>query len=267
MNRARILSKTRRGVAYALILYAVLVPIAAMWLVPVGLYPMDDRRFADPRFSFILVAADDGFNLPIAVNEGGDFTDVVIFFPGNVGARSLFVPAVEPHIREGRTVILSPYRSAEALGGRADEALFKSDALAVHDAVKARYPNASIHLEGYSMGTGLALHVAARRDVASVLLLAPFDKACALMARIVPYPHCLNPFIDRWRSVHDAPFVEARTFVLHGGSDQIIPPKRSEPLTHLIQNAERRIIAGADHGTIISAQAVGSARQKLRAAN
>ena len=100
----------------------------------------------------------------------------------------------------------------------------KVDALAAFDAIPEtiREPGGII-VQGFSLGTGLALHVAARRKVNGVILSAPFSKLCSLMTRASLLPACWLPGVDTWKSALDAREVDTPVLVVHGLADSLIP--------------------------------------------
>ena len=77
----------------------------------------------------------------------------------------------------------------------APAAWFKADALVLFDAIPELTPEAGpVHVLRYSLGRGIALHVAAYRPVASVLLEAPYARLCDLMTKKPWAPACLIPW-------------------------------------------------------------------------
>ncbi len=104
-------------------------------------------------------------------------------------------------------------------------------------------------VQGFSLGTGVATHVAARRDVDAVILTAPYDRLCRLMAARSRLPACLLPYVQKWNSLDDARKIGTGTLVLHGTEDALIPPAYSESLGELA-HVERVLIDGAAHSDV-----------------
>jgi hypothetical protein len=207
--------------------YGAYVLVASL-AAPRILYPFGQEPFRHPAFEMRAVASD-GLELPVAVHAGRPGAPVVLIFVGNYGARGAFGPLVEPFLRAGFTVAVAPYRGAEGLPGPTREAQFKADALAVFDALPELAPpgEGAVHLLGYSLGSGLALHVAAHREVASVLLEAPFARLCEVMTRKAWAPACLIPWVPRWDSLALVPDVVAPVFIAQGVRDEVIPSRES----------------------------------------
>ncbi len=159
--------------------------------VPSAIYPFDDRPFSADTFEEAQVG-----DLPVRVADAGPGAPVVLYFMGNAGSLAYFTDILTHHRAQGRSVVAMTYRGGGGVPGHPTEAGLKADALAVFDAVPdlLRDPGA-VALHGYSLGTGLALHVAARRDADAVVLTAPYARLCELMAQQSLLPACRMPKI------------------------------------------------------------------------
>jgi alpha-beta hydrolase superfamily lysophospholipase len=118
--------------------------------------------------------------------------------------------------------------------------------------VRSRWPGRPILVHGYSLGTGLALHVAARQKVDLLVLEAPHAGLCRLMTRAALVPACLLPFVQRWDTSGDASKVTAPVLVLHGDEDQVIPIGEGRRLFAALPDGLGRFIAikGGRHETL-----------------
>ena len=84
-------------------------------------------------------------------------------------------------------------------------------------------PHGPVFFQGYSLGTGLALHVAARRDFAGLLLDAPYARLCEVMAARAWLPACLMPFVQKWNSLADVASLAMPVLIQQGTADQVVP--------------------------------------------
>jgi pimeloyl-ACP methyl ester carboxylesterase len=199
-------------------------------------------------FLRVELTAEDGTE--ISVQEAQGDGPIVLYFMGNAGALSAFDPPLQTHAAAGRHVIAMEYRGGAGRPGVPDETVLKSDALKVADWALAKGKPLVLH--GYSLGTGLAVHVASSREVAQVVLEAPFDRLCALMARRSVLPACFMPGVQRWDTLADAPSVRAPVLILHGSEDVLIPPERSHILANAFSSVERHLLDGAGHLDVFS---------------
>lgn len=235
--------------AYAL--YA----IAMVLLHPRFIYPFFPEPFEHPVYTRL----DLGNAGPVLyAHDAGEGAPVVVYFMGNVGALGPFLPMLEHHRTAGRSIVAMGYRGGGGLPGEPSETQLKSDALQAFDAVpQAIAQPGKVVVQGYSLGTGLALHVAARRDVDAVILSAPYAKLCRLMARASYLPACRLPGVQTWNSEKDAATAEKPTLVLHGTADALIPIEEGRRLFNVLKfdgHVLNRMveIQGAGHNNLIS---------------
>src|SRR3970282_1389931 len=110
-------------------------------------------------------------------------TDAVIYFGGNAQP----VHAMRADLAQwfpGHSSYLVPYRGYGASDGVPGERALTADALALYDLVRSKHRDGSITVIGRSLGSGVASHLAARRPVARLVLVTPFDS----MARLAHGP-------------------------------------------------------------------------------
>jgi pimeloyl-ACP methyl ester carboxylesterase len=224
--------------AAAWLVAAVLGTYAAYGLVMIRLHPAFLYPFAAEeawvegfaRAEVPVAGAD-----PVGVLVGGPPDGPpVLFFMGNAGALGLFEPWLTLHSHAGRRVVAMEYRGGGGLAGQPSEARLKADALAVHDWVAGQGGPVTVH--GFSLGAGLAVHVAARRPVAAAILEAPFSSACRMMARAALLPACLMP-VQRWDSAAEAGALAAPVLVIHGDADEVIPIGEGRRLARAVEAA------------------------------
>lgn len=94
-----------------------------------------------------------------------------------------------------------------------------------------RLPLEQIKIFGRSIGTGPALHLAAKFKVAGLVLVTPFLSVRTLFKdRVGPLSH----FVDEWfQNDEHMRNVQSPTMIIHGRGDRIIPWKHSEELYKL----------------------------------
>lgn len=238
----------RRVLAGASILLALYLVWAALmvWAHPRLIYPFFQDRTDLPGFRQVTEVMPDGTEIAWQVSDGVGPT--ILYFMGNAGALNAFGPSLARHQSAGRRVVALEYRGGAGRPGVPSEAALKADALRAADHALAYGDPVVVH--GYSLGTGLAIHVAARRKVAGAVLEAPYSRLCALMARAAYLPACHMPFVQRWDTLADARDVVAPVLMLHGAEDRLIPPAQADALDAALAASRRVIVDGADHQTI-----------------
>ena len=220
---------------------------------PQFLYPFADASFDQPGFAVTTAGSRD---VPVTLSEGSGEV-AVLYFMGNAGALAYFVAPLQMHQDADRTVAAMQYRGGGGVAGAPSEAVLKADALVAFDWLAARH-DGPIVVHGFSMGTGLAVHVAARRDVAAVILDAPYMRMCELMARASLLPACQLPSVQRWDTAADLTLVTAPVLVQAGDADDVIPPDNSRAIAKALRDNNTpvtlQIVEGAGHNDLMFAE-------------
>ncbi|MEO0913122.1 MAG: prolyl oligopeptidase family serine peptidase, partial [Pseudomonadota bacterium] len=208
-------------------------------------YPFDPEPFVDPDWTQRSIIAPDGTEIPVAMRQGDRAAPVLLYFIGNGGSRRFFRTPLNRFADAGFTVVTMAYRGGEGVPGLKREATLKSDALALYDQLGdvLGFEPRVVHAKGYSLGTGVAAHVAAEREVGSLLLLAPYDRLCRLMGQRSYTPACQIPWIDRWDSAALMEEVTAPVMIVHGRADELIPVAYGERLAAAAEAAGRDVTA------------------------
>ena len=153
----------------------------------------------------------------------------------------------------GWALLAVNYRGYGGNPGRPGEAAIAADALAIHDWAVARgdVEPARVVVIGRSLGSGAAVHLAAARKLAGVVLVTPFDSLTAVaqnLYRFVPVGWLLrHPFDSHAR----AAAVDIPMLALVAGRDTLIPPAHARRLFEAWRGPkEWHLIADADHNSI-----------------
>lgn len=217
---------------------------AMVWFHPRFVYPFQPDDVVLPGFSRVQLESDDG--TPIYVQQHPGDGPILLYFMGNAGAVWMFESAFTRHIAAGRHVIALEYRGGAGRPGQPSETALKADALRAADYALSH--DKPVIVQGFSLGTGLAVHVSARRDVEGTILTAPYDRLCRLMAKASFLPACLLP-VQRWDAIGDARNAVGPILVLHGERDALIPPSSSAGFLD-IPGLRRVLIPSAAHNDI-----------------
>src|SRR5262245_17605652 len=119
----------------------------------------------------------------------------------------------------GFSVLAYDYQGYGTSQGRATEKGAYDDENAAYDYLVAnlKAPPDRIIIFGRSVGTGPAVHLAARRPVAALILQSPFLSAVRVLTRIP-----LLPF-DKFPNYKDIRQVRCPVLIFHGDQDEVIP--------------------------------------------
>jgi pimeloyl-ACP methyl ester carboxylesterase len=151
----------------------------------------------------------------------------LLYFGGNADDVSLSrddAAAFAP----GHTVYLVSYRGYGHSSGEPSEAALAADAIALFDHVAASH--ASVDVLGRSLGSGVAVHVAAVRPVRRLALVTPFDSVLRVGQAHYPWVPMAWLLKDPFESWTRAPKLAMPVFIVIAGQDDVIPPPHSEAL-------------------------------------
>lgn len=188
--------------------------------------------------------------------------DAIIYFGGNAEDVSLNIPEFSRWFR-GHTVYLLNYRGYGGSSGSPTEAGLYRDAEAIFDFAKALHGNVSVI--GRSLGSGVATHLAAVRNLDRLVLVTPFDSFASMAHALYPlFPTSLL-LKDTYDSKSRAGRINVPVLLLAAEFDEIVPLENSERLAAAIDPAllTMRVIESTAHNSIGSSPAYGLALQNF----
>jgi fermentation-respiration switch protein FrsA (DUF1100 family) len=159
---------------------------------------------------------------------------VVLYFQGNGGALNLRAQRFARIVADGTGLLALSYRGYGGSTGRPSEAGLLRDAEATYAYAAARYPAERLVPYGESLGSGVAVALAAEHIVGKVILEAPFTSAVDIGAAAYPFLPVRLLMHDTFRSDERIGKVTAPVLVLHGARDTIVPISYGERLYALI---------------------------------
>jgi fermentation-respiration switch protein FrsA (DUF1100 family) len=191
-----------------------------------------------------------------------DNKSVVLDFHGNGGAIRYRTGRYHPLIADGFGLVALSYRGYGGSSGRPSEEGLIEDANAAYAFAKSRYPAEGFVFWGESLGTGVAIALAAVKPVARMVLEAPYSSAVDIAASAYPFVPVRWLMKDQFRSDLRIGKIKAPVLIIHGELDDVIPITSGERLYALITAPKRFLrIAGAGHGDLASHGAVEAGKR------
>ncbi len=234
---------------------AIGVPLLA-WLLQERMMffprPLETRLSPHPNVEELTLAAADGVKLRGWLVKGdGTPAPLVIYFGGNAEEVSWLTGVAEQFA--GWSLLLVNFRGyGESEGKPGEEELF-ADALAIYDYAKRR-PDVNperVVAMGRSLGSGVAVHLAAHRPLRGVILVSPYDSVVEVARRHYPYLPVSLLLRHRFDSISHAPQIEAPLLCLAATQDRVIPVAHSRALFDAWRGAKTwREVPLADHDSI-----------------
>lgn len=145
------------------------------------------------------------------------------------------------------TVYLLAYRGYGASDGSPEERALKADALALYDRVSAEH--AAVDVLSRSVGTGVALHLAARRAIGRLAMITPYDSLVAVAGHHYPWVPVDWLLHQRFDAAADARGVRVPTLLLVARQDEIIPPVHAQALANAFPQPPHMQWLDTDHNT------------------
>ncbi len=173
----------------------------------------------------------------------------LIYFGGNAEDTGSSVAEFAAAI-DDRTLVFAQYRGYGGSTGAPSESALVADAIALFDRLAPDHDD--IAVVGRSLGSGVAVQLAARRPVSSLVLVTPFDSLVAVGQAALPWVPVSLLARDRYESARIAPAVTARALLLVAEEDRIVPPRRAQALFEAFPpgRAELALVEGAGHNDI-----------------
>lgn len=147
----------------------------------------------------------------------------------------------------GFSVLAYDYEGYGTSEGKPSESAAYEDENAAYDYLTqtARIPGDKIIIYGRSLGSGPAVHLAARRPVAALILQSPFVSAFRVLTKVP-----LLPF-DKFPNYKDIGRLHCPLLIIHGESDSVINPWHGRKLFELANEPKRYLsVPRADHNDL-----------------
>ncbi len=150
------------------------------------------------------------------------------------------------------TVYLVNYRGYGSNQGKPTEQGLFSDAIAIYDQILVLHT--SISLMGRSLGSGVAVYLASKRDIEQLFLLTPYDSIAKLAQTHYPYLPAQYLIKDRFDSIDYARNISIPVLIVTAELDRVVPVKHAEKLRDQFTRARvsYHMIAGASHNNVTS---------------
>jgi pimeloyl-ACP methyl ester carboxylesterase len=177
-----------------------------------------------------------------------DEKPVIVYFHGNGGALAWRNERFGRLIANGAGLVALSYRGYGGSSGSPTELGLKQDAAAAYAFAASLYGAERIVLWGESLGTNLAIAIAAEHPVARVVLESPHPSVAAVAASIYWFIPARWLIKDPFRSDLIVGKITKPILVLHGEQDRIIPIRFAEQLYEMITAPKQFVrLPGAGH--------------------
>lgn len=186
--------------------------------------------------------------VPVREHEG---SRAIIYFGGN-GEDVSWALREFAHIFPKHALYFMHYRGYCGSTGSPSEVAIQADAKRLFELVSTKH--SQVTLVGRSLGTGVAIRLAAEQQVERLILITPYDSIVNIASSRFPLLPVRLLLLDRYDSARYAPLVTAPTRIIAAENDEVIPLRNTQSLFDLFQPgvATMQVIPGAGHNSISS---------------
>ena len=160
----------------------------------------------------------------------------VILFHGNASLGLDRAHLAGVFAARGLRLVLAEYPGYGPRGGAPTEPALVADGAALYAAILRRFPDAPVLLAGESLGTGVAVQVAARqttRPPSRLLLLTPFLSLAETAAHAYWFLPARYLIKDRFDSARQLPHYHGPVAILVAGNDEVVGAAQGRALAQL----------------------------------
>jgi uncharacterized protein len=205
-----------------------------------------------------------GVRIPAAAEEGGESAPGLLGFGGNAwnaDAMALYLHDLFPK----REVAAFHYRGYAPSTGRPSAQALLSDSVLAFDRLQQAHPRGRVITVGFSIGSGVAAHLARHRPVAGLVLVTPFDSLEAL-ARDLYWWAPVGPLLrHRMPTINFVRGSPVPTALIVAERDTIVPARRSMALRQAVTNLVFEATVDAGHNDLYGRPAFAAAMREALA--
>lgn len=189
---------------------AAVYPFDASYASPVD---AGEARLIEQRLN-----TDDGENLIIWRAAPAPGKPTIVYFSGNAGGLKDRTDRFAQLLDAGYGLIAPAYRGSSGSTGNPNEMALLDDAARIVGAEKT-----PLVLYGESLGTAVAIRLAADGFGSAVVLEAPFTSITDLVSMQFPSEDLSELITQKWESAAHAPDLNQPLLVIHGSDDRTVP--------------------------------------------
>jgi uncharacterized protein len=221
------------------------------------IYPADPTRHSPAEAGLdtvqeVNLKAADGETLVAWYAPARPGQPTLLYFHGNGGTLLVRAERIRRFLGDGLGVFMPAYRGYSGSTGSPSEAALIADAKLAHDHLLGMgLRPEDIVIYGESLGTGVAVQLAANRRSAGVVLDAPYTSLLDIARhhyRFIPVKFFL---LDTFASIDYITRIDAPLLVMHGTEDRVIPLEYGKALYEAAdQPKQMAVLRGAGHSDL-----------------
>ena len=192
---------------------------------------------------------------------------VVLYFHGNGDYLAGFFGRFRSIMADGTGIVALSYRGYAGSTGQPGEQGLLQDAAAAYAFSVARYRADNLVIWGFSLGTGVAVALAAEQRIGRLILEAPYTSIVDVAASAFWFTPVRHLMRDQFHSDERIARVKVPLLVMHGALDATIPVAFGERLFALANEPKRFVrLARGGHSDLDNFGAIEIARNFINLA-
>ncbi|MGH6839329.1 MAG: alpha/beta hydrolase [Methylocella sp.] len=257
----------RWSLAWCVAIYILMVAGMAVFQRRLQYFP--DRHPTDPAqagmsgVEDLRLPTDDGETLVAWYVPAKDGHPLILYFHGNGGALVDRVARFRAVTASGYGLLAISYRGYGGSTGSPTQKGLMADGETGYREARARgYDGSRIVLMGESLGTGVAIALAATHDAAALVLDSPFLSAVEVAVAHYPVFPVRWLMFDQFRSDLAIGNVHIPILILHGDDDDVVPIRLARRLFELANEPKTFMrVSGGKHLVLGSAEVFPRVRE------
>lgn len=199
----------------------------------------------------VRIETEDGERIVAWYRAPAEGEPIFLFFDGNAGRPQIWEGRWRRITESGAGFLAVYYRGYSGSTGSPSEQGLRLDARAGYDWLLAHdYAPRDIVIHGFSLGSGVAVQLAAEQPARALILEAPFTGVDDVAASHFSFARYL--IRDDWRSRDYIGRVEMPVLIVHGDADSVIPFAQGQHLFALAPEPKQFVrMPGSDHATLV----------------
>jgi len=227
---------------------------------PVGRTAPDAAGF--PQAEEHVLTASDGEKVIVWHVPAKPGRPVILYFPGNGDFLAGRIDRLKAMTADGTGLVALSYRGYAGSSGAPSEEGLLRDAAAAYAFTTARYAAERIVAWGFSLGSGVAVAVAADHPVGKLILEAPYTSTADVAASVFRFVPVRLLMRDQFRSDERIARVMVPLLVMHGTNDLAISIMFGERLFALAHEPKQFVrFAGGGHDNLDAFGAIETAKR------
>lgn len=252
MKTARIVLVLLLGAYSAINLYAYSIQSQLMYFP--ALERLSPKQVGLDNVEEVTLVTDSGISLTSWYGRASAGKPTILFFHGNGGAVYHRDYRFRDFMAEGYGVFILGYPGYGGNDGRPSELSFQEGASLSYDYLRNQgLGSDEIVIYGESIGSGVAVHLAANVQARGLVLEAPMSSTVDVAREHYPFLLANRFLTDKFQSINRIGDIDMPLLVIHGDRDQVIPISIGRKLFEQARDPKTFItVEGANHNNLRS---------------